>query len=166
MMACSRWYTWSCLSAFTTKRKNCSSRIAKSAAILESRLNNQHLLILDEPLNKVRNDYKQLYWCVFAETAIVVKPYNIVTPNGYKSAMAGWQAKEWYEACKFEYGSEVAQGTLTITTLPYDHKAIEEKWVLRLKRNLDGWIEKYKARWVAKRELTGRRPWPWRNFCV
>ena len=72
--------------------------------------------------------------------------------------MAGPQAKEWHAACKSEYDSQVARGTFTITTLPYDHKAIEGKWVFKLKENPDGSIERYKARWVAKgyRQVQGR----------
>ncbi len=117
---------------------------------METDLDNQHSLILDEPRHKVRHDYKQLHSRGFAKAAIFVKPHNIVTPNSYKEAMAGPQAKEWYAACKSEYDSQVARGTFNITTLPYDHKAIEGKWVFKLKENLDGSIERYKARWVAK----------------
>ena len=64
--------------------------------------------------------------------------------------MADSQTKEWYTACKFEYDSQIAQSTFTITTLPYDHKVIKGKWVFKLKENPDGSIERYKARWVAK----------------
>ena len=69
-----------------------------------------------------------------------------MTPKSYEEAMAGPQAKKWYVACKSEYDSQIAQSTFTITTLLYDHKAIEEKWVFKLKENFDGSIERYKAR--------------------
>ena len=60
--------------------------------------------------------------------------------------MAGPQAKEWHAACKSKYDSQVAQVTFTITTLLYDHKAIEGKRIFKFKENLDGSIERYKAR--------------------
>ena len=118
----------------------------------------QNPLIINEPRHKVRHDYKQLHTRGFAKAAIFVKPHNIVTPNTYKEAMAGPQAKEWYAACKSEYECQVARGTFAITPLPYDCKAIEGKWVFRLKENPDGSIERYKARWVAKgyRQVEGR----------
>ena len=34
--------------------------------------------------------------------------------------------------------------------LPKGHKAIKNKWVLKIKRNTNGTIKKYKARLVAK----------------
>lgn len=37
-----------------------------------------------------------------------------------------------------------------ITILPYDHKVIKGKWVFKFKENLDGPIEKYKAKYIAK----------------
>lgn len=41
--------------------------------------------------------------------------------------MAGPQTKEWHAACKSKYESQVACGTFTITTLPYNYKAIKGK---------------------------------------
>lgn len=119
---------------------------------------NDNPLILHEFRHKVRHDYKQLYTRGFAKATIFVKPYNIVTPKNYKEAMAGPQAKEWYAACKSEYDSQIARSTFTITTLFYDHQAIERKWVFKLKENSDSSIEEYEARWVAKgyRQIQGR----------
>lgn len=80
-----------------------------------------------------------------------MKPHSIVTLKSYKKAMAGLQAKKWYIVCKTKYDSQVAWGTFTIIILLYDYKAIKEKWVFKLKENSDGSIEKYKAKWVAKK---------------
>ena len=38
----------------------------------------------------------------------------------------------------------------TLVELPKDCKAIENKWILKIKRKTNGSIEKYKARLVAK----------------
>ena len=108
-------------------------------------------LIVHESQHKIRHDYKQLNIRGFAKAAIFVNPYNIVTPKSYEESMAGSQSKEWYAAYKSEYDSQIARSTFTITTLPYNHKTIEGKWIFKLKENLDGSIERYKARWVAKR---------------
>ena len=56
------------------------------------------------------------------------------------------QAKEWYSVCKSEYKSQVAQDRFAFISLPYDCKAMEGKWVFKLKKNLDGSIERYKVR--------------------
>ena len=40
--------------------------------------------------------------------------------------------------------------TWELTDLPKNHKAIGIKWILKLKKNLDGEIMKHKARLVAK----------------
>lgn len=73
-----------------------------------------------------------------------------MTQKSYEEAMAAPQAKDWYAACKSEYDSQVTRATFTIMALLYDHKAVEGKWVFKLKKNPDGFIERYKARWVAK----------------
>ncbi len=98
---------------------------------MEADLDNQHSPILDEPWHKIRHDYKQLH--SFAKAAIFVEPHNIVTPYSCKEAMAGSQAKEKYAVCKSKYDSQVTRGILTIKTLPYEPKAIEEIWVLNSK---------------------------------
>ena len=118
----------------------------------------KNLLIFHEPRRLIRHDYKQLNSRGFAKAAIFVNPHNIVIPKSYKEIMAGSQAKEWYAACKSEYDSQIAQSTFIITTLSYDHKAIEGKWVFKLKENPDRFIKRYKAKWVAKRywQIQGR----------
>jgi len=43
-----------------------------------------------------------------------------------------------------------AQNTWHLTKLPLNRKALEGRWVYKTKMNLDGAIDKFKARWVAK----------------
>lgn len=69
-----------------------------------------------------------------------------MTPKNYNEAMAGPQAKEWYATYKSEYDSQVEESMFSITILPYNHRAIEGKWVFKLKEDPDGSIKKYKAR--------------------
>ena len=58
--------------------------------------------------------------------------------------------EEWIKACEDEIASIVKNGTWELVDLPHGAKAIGLKWVFKLKRNLDGSINKYKARLVAK----------------
>ena len=55
--------------------------------------------------------------------------------------MAGLQAKEWYAVCKSKYDIQIARSIFTITTLFYNHKAIERKWVFKLKKILTGLLK-------------------------
>ena len=130
----------------------------KAKVLTKEDSNYENPLILHEPWHKIRHDYKQLNLRGFAKAAIFVNLYNIVTPKCYEVAMVGPQAKEWYTACKFEYDSQIAQSIFTIITLPYDHQAIEGKWIFKLKENSDEFIERYKARWVIKeyQQVQGR----------
>lgn len=58
--------------------------------------------------------------------------------------------EEWIKACEDEIASIVKNGTWELVDLPHRAKAINLKWVFKLKRNADGSINKYKARLVAK----------------
>lgn len=51
---------------------------------------------------------------------------------------------------KTDHDSLINNGTLVLTTLPSDRKLIGCKWVFKVKENVDGSINKYKSRLVAK----------------
>lgn len=56
----------------------------------------------------------------------------------------------WREACEEEIASIKKNKTWTLVDLPDGCKSIWLKWNFKVKRNLDGSINKYKARLVAK----------------
>lgn len=58
--------------------------------------------------------------------------------------------KLWKIAVDNEYNSLMKNGTWTLCDLPLDRKAIQCKWVFKIKRKFDGSIDKYKARLCAK----------------
>ena len=58
--------------------------------------------------------------------------------------------KFWKIAVDDEYNSLLKNETWTLCDLPLDRKAIECKWVLKVKRKFDGSIDKYKGRLCAK----------------
>ena len=68
----------------------------------------------------------------------------------YREALAGPQATEWKKAMKAEYDALVANGTWDVVPRPKGMNIIGSKWVLRVKRNADGSVCKFKARFVAR----------------
>jgi hypothetical protein len=60
------------------------------------------------------------------------------------------QQECWHHAMKEEMKSILDNKTWTLEDLPRGHKAIELKWVYKLKRNEEGEVVKHKARLVSK----------------
>src|SRR5437879_11257032 len=54
------------------------------------------------------------------------------------------------EAMKNEIDSQISKGTWYLTSLPNGKKAIDCKWIFRVKYNADGSLSKRKARLVAR----------------
>ena len=71
-------------------------------------------------------------------------------PSNYEEAMAGPNSNKWLEAMKFEIGSMYENKVWTLTDLPVDRQAIENKWIFKKKTDADGNITVYKARLFAK----------------
>jgi len=57
---------------------------------------------------------------------------------------------QWRQAMQEEYKTLVDNGTWSIVERPKDKNVIGSKWVLRIKRNADGTVNKFKARLVAQ----------------
>jgi transposase InsO family protein len=71
-------------------------------------------------------------------------------PNSYAQAMKGPDAHKWREAATEEINAHLQNGTWEVVPLPSGKKAIKSGWVWKIKRNADGSVERYKARFVAK----------------
>ena len=71
-------------------------------------------------------------------------------PMKYEEAMMSPDSDKWLEAMKFEIGSMYENEVCTLTDLPDDQRAIENKWIFKKKTNADGKVTIYKARLVAK----------------
>ena len=71
-------------------------------------------------------------------------------PKTYKQAMKRPEAKLWHDACKVEIEYLVENKVFSVVDRPGDKQVITSKWVFRRKTSIDGKVEKYKARIVAR----------------
>jgi hypothetical protein len=72
-------------------------------------------------------------------------------PNTLSEAYASPEAEYWKEAVRSEMDYIMSNGTWEITDCPSGCKPIGCKWIFIKKLKIDGTIEKYMARFVAKR---------------
>lgn len=70
-------------------------------------------------------------------------------PRSYKEAMTRSDKKEWVKAMEEEIESLKRNDVWELVDRP-NHNIVTNKWVLKIKRNPDGSIERYKARLVAR----------------
>ena len=68
----------------------------------------------------------------------------------YEEALKRPDWPKWEDAINKELDSLKASGTWELVRRPRDINVIDSKWVLRIKKNAAGEIEKYKARLVAR----------------
>jgi hypothetical protein len=71
-------------------------------------------------------------------------------PNSYAEALKLPKAAMWLRAMREEHASHVHNSTFSLKLLPHSQKAIDTKWLFKLKRLASGAIDRPKARWVAK----------------
>ncbi|GLT39324.1 hypothetical protein SLA2020_135220 [Shorea laevis] len=72
---------------------------------------------------------------------------SVDEPSSFPQAV---KDEKWREAMQKEITALEQNGTWTIETLPPGKRAIDSKWVYKIKYKADGTIERYKARLVAK----------------
>jgi hypothetical protein len=72
------------------------------------------------------------------------------TPKTIVKAFASPDADDWKEAVHSEMDSILSNGTWDLVDRPYGCKLVCCKWVFKKKLRLDGTIDKYKIRLVAK----------------
>ena len=71
-------------------------------------------------------------------------------PKTFKQAMKRSVGELSQEACKAKVDSLVENKVFTVVDRPSDKPVITSKWVFKRKKGIDGKVEKYKARIVAK----------------
>ena len=70
-------------------------------------------------------------------------------PGTLKQAMNCSDWPKWKEAMQAEYDSLIENETWELTTMPENRQVITGRWCFKLKKDRDGHVLKYKARWVA-----------------
>jgi hypothetical protein len=83
----------------------------------------------------------------YRDYALITQVMNVVEPLNYEQAK---DHKEWMDAMKEEYDSIIKNETWELTELPENKTPIGSKWSFKYKLNVDGSIDKYKDRLVAK----------------
>ena len=71
-------------------------------------------------------------------------------PESFQEALNDEASKEWKSAMDSEYSSLMNNGTWRLTPRPKGRNVITGKWVFTIKKDSDGNIIRYKARWVAR----------------
>ncbi len=86
-------------------------------------------------------------FCFIALHSVV--PTSTDEPS-LQEAMNSDYAKEWQEAIDTELAGMWEKGVFSDVPMPPDRKPVGTKFVLKIKRNADGTIERFKARLVAQ----------------
>ena len=68
----------------------------------------------------------------------------------YEEARRQSDWPRWHEAIQIELSNLKTSGTWELTKQPLDTNIVDCRWVLHIKKNTAGEIEKYKARLVAR----------------
>lgn len=90
------------------------------------------------------------------ETYTFVTQFDVVEPATYSAAINGKNAEEWSKAAVLEYNQLVENHTwdkVLESDIPAGQKALDGKWVFKLKREVDGKVIRFKARYVVKEYL-------------
>ncbi|XP_016441589.2 putative mitochondrial protein AtMg00820 [Nicotiana tabacum] len=107
----------------------------------------------DEPGFQLRKSArKNIPKCTYEieDYIFLVSPTEMDEPKSVTEALSSPGKNEWMKAMKEELKSIKINKVWDLVDLLSGHRAIGNKWVLKVKRKADGSIERYKARLVAK----------------
>ena len=85
----------------------------------------------------------QDYDCLFVDS-------EVDDPGKVHEALNGKHSDQWKEAMKSEYSSLITNDTWELVPPPEGKNIVGSRWVLKVKRNEDGSIDRFKARLVAQ----------------
>ena len=75
---------------------------------------------------------------------------DINEPTNIEEAYSGEHSTEWKKATDSEFNSLIENDTWGLVTLPEGKNIVGSKWVFKVKRDENGYIQRYKARLVAQ----------------
>ena len=75
---------------------------------------------------------------------------NTTEPTTYEETVESPENEKWKTAMQSEYNSVIKNDTWKLVKLPDNRGTICCQWVFKIKRNADGSIDRYKARFVAQ----------------
>ena len=85
----------------------------------------------------------QDYDCLFVDS-------EVDDPGTVHEALNGKHSDQWKEVMKSEYSSLIKNDTWELVPPPEGKNIVGSRWVLKVKRNEDGSIDRFKARLVAQ----------------
>ncbi|GMI77156.1 hypothetical protein HRI_001384900 [Hibiscus trionum] len=72
---------------------------------------------------------------------------DLVEPRTIREAL---KSDHWGKAAQEEYDALIRNNTWFVVGLPLDLRAVQCKWIFKIKRHLNGSVSRFKARLVAK----------------
>lgn len=104
-------------------------------------------------LNEPEDSHFANFVALSSSTLKPIPPGNnadINIPSDFNEAITSPESDHWKAAMDEEIASLDRNGVYELVELPAARKAVGGRWVYALKRNQDGTVAKFKARWVAK----------------
>ena len=106
---------------------------------------------LESPVNSESSNYEPVvqrnaYKSTINSSIVVVE----TDPESFDEASNSGKSANWLDAMRNEYNALVQNKTWTLVEVPPHCNVIGGKWVYTTKRDGNGNVLKYKARWVAK----------------
>jgi len=83
-------------------------------------------------------------------TALLVNIANDHEPLSYQEAINNSDANYWKDAIAEEMDSLIKNGTFEVVSRPADKNIVSSKWIFKKKLKVDGTIDRFKARLVAR----------------
>ena len=75
---------------------------------------------------------------------------SLALPRSYEEALKSSQSEEWLNAMRSEVDSLTKHGCWKLVKLPDGASVVKGRWVFAIKRDAEGALVRYKARWVAR----------------
>lgn len=104
----------------------------------------------EELRRSARQKVKPKYLEDYSALALIAESFIEDVPECFSDIENRDDKEEWHCAVKEELDSLKQNDTWTLTELPPGKKAIDNKWVFRIKRDEHGNVDRYKARLVVK----------------